>query len=168
MRTLAATIAGAISIGPQAAAAGTPAEKLAAACNYYLDRNQIEKAERQAQTLFDFEGLFFANAVDEAERCLTRLHGTPWVYSYKHSTFLPGDDAETAEQALQKKQEEQQAAQARAEQRAATAQQILADRRHQATIRTREACDELYRRDWVSALTNTVCSPFYLTNGLPD
>ena len=191
MRTLAATVLCAALMAPSAAtAAESQAEQLAAVCNTYLDNNQTEDAARQAQLLLEFEGLFFAEARVEAERCFTRLHGAPWVYSFKTSTFLPEDEVEAAEQALDARRQERQRQieeqerrdqkareeaerqlaeeRAKAEERAAAAQRRLADRRFEATVKTREACDELYRRDWISALTNTVCSPFYLTNGLPD
>jgi hypothetical protein len=107
-----------------------------------------------------------------ALRCLNAMPDAPWTWDSAAGQFRPLADVAAEQARAEEVRVAAEAARIKAEaaQRAEFERQAaLADqRRWNAIRRTEEACQKLLSRDETAALTNPVCSPIFLRDGLPD
>jgi hypothetical protein len=114
-----------------------------------------------------------------ALRCLNAMPDAPWTWDSATGQFRPFADvaadqarAEEARRAAEAARIKAEAARikAAADRQAELERQaaIVEQRRRNALRRTEEACQKLLSRDETAALTNPVCSPIFLRDGLPD
>jgi hypothetical protein len=107
-----------------------------------------------------------------ALRCLNAMSDGPWKWDQKEGRFRPEAEVGSARSSRAEARRAAEAARIKAEAELQAELDLLAaaleQRRAKALRRTRDACKKLLSRDETAALTNPVCSPIFLREGLPD
>ncbi|WP_439523218.1 hypothetical protein [Marivita sp.] len=122
-------------------------------------KSAAERIERENELV---AGIF------QAEKCLSLAKGEPMRYDHSSSKFLPDAEYEALLQSRRDKLQSAREEQARKDDVEARLRQEQSARRQAVTLRTVEACNSLYGRDWVTAMTSQVCQPIFMDIGLPD
>lgn len=127
------------------------------------DRAGIEDAAEQIERRTNWVAGIF-----QAEECLSSARGEPMRYDHRSSKFLPEAEYEALVQSRRDTLQSAREEQTRKDELAARLRQEQKARRQAVTLRTVEACNSLYGRDWVAAMTSQVCQPIFMETGLPD
>ncbi len=111
--------------------------------------------------LLSWRNVFDTAAVTNARQCLDAMGDGPWIWHAPSGRFRIKAEADATDSRVAKARNEASAALRQAEERAKA-------RLEEAATRTVRACYQLFRSDEIAALTNPVCSPIFLAQGLPE
>ncbi len=127
------------------------------------DTAAIEDAARRIEHRNDWVA-----GIPQAEKCLSTARGEPMRYDHTSAAFMPETEYEALLQSRRDAAQASQEKQARQDELAALARLQQQAQEDAVVIRTLDACQELYRRDWVAAMTSQICQPIFMETGLPD
>ena len=127
------------------------------------DQAAIEEAARRIEHRKDWVA-----GIPQAETCLSAARGTPMRFDHTSSRFMPEAEYDALVELRREADEAAQREQERRGELVALAREQEKARREAVLVRTFDACNELYRRDWVVAMTSQICQPIFMEIGLPD
>jgi hypothetical protein len=161
-KTLLAIFALSISI-PVQAGAETKAE-IAQYCVNAITIGDEQATAAAAEIIVTWKSVYNEKTRQQGGECLTAAFNGEWIYSVDESEFVPIEVQREHDLARQAEQNRLAAIEELARQA-----QLRVQARNRAVLEeTNRACVELYSRDYVAAMTNTVCNELFFAIGLPD